>query len=127
MYLISSLNIKIKFCQDFLKMAIIVVGVINKFLLYNFNKGVAKKMIPVITEDHSTLTFAEIFQDVNSWRKQMIHYLKEENPEVNSAIIEAAQQTGLDPKAIALGAYMVYSMLEKSTAEQDNLLNSLNS
>lgn len=84
-------------------------------------------MIPVITEDHSTLTFAEIFQDVNAWRKQMIHYMKEENPEVNSAIIEAAQQTGLDPKAIALGAYMVYSMLEKSTAEQDHLLNSLNS
>lgn len=84
-------------------------------------------MIPVITEDHSTLTFAEIFQDVNSWRKQMIHYMKEENPEVNTAIIEAAQQTSLDPKAIALGAYMVYSMLEKATAEQDNLLNSLNS
>ena len=39
----------------------------------------------------------------------MIHYIKDENPEINTAIIEASNKTGLDPKAIALGAYMAYS------------------
>ena len=69
-------------------------------------------MLPIITEDQSSLTFSEIFQDVNSWRKQMIHYIKDENPEINSAIIEAANNTDLDPKAVALGAYMTYALLE---------------
>lgn len=75
-------------------------------------------MLPVITEEQSTLLFAEIFQDVHNWRKQMIHYIKEENPEINSAIIEAANNTELDPKAVALGAYMTYKLIE--IAEKEN-------
>ena len=75
-------------------------------------------MLPVITEEQSTLLFAEIFQDVHTWRKQMIHYIKEENPEINSAIIEAANNTELDPKAVALGAYMTYKLIE--IAEKEN-------
>ena len=66
-------------------------------------------MLPIVNQEQSTLCFAEIFQDVHSWRKKMIHYIKEENPEINSAIIEAAQNTDLDPKAVALGAYMTYN------------------
>ncbi len=76
-------------------------------------------MLPIITEENSSLVFAEIFQDVNAWRKKMIHYLKEENPEINSAIIEAANYTELDPKAVALGAYMTYVMLEMADKEQE--------
>ena len=68
-------------------------------------------MLPIITEEQSSLIFAEIFQDVHAWRKKMIHYIKEENPEINSAIIEAANNTELDPKAVALGAYMTYILL----------------
>ncbi len=78
-------------------------------------------MLPIITEEQSSLIFAEIFQDVHSWRKKMIHYIKEENPEINSAIIEAANNTDLDPKAVALGAYMTYVLLETAAKEQDNL------
>lgn len=37
-------------------------------------------MLPIITEEHASLAFAEIFQDVHGWRKKMIHYIKEENP-----------------------------------------------
>ena len=48
----------------------------------------------------------------------MIHYIKEENPEVNSAIIELANKTGLDPKAVATGAYAIYKMLETAFEEQ---------
>ena len=78
-------------------------------------------MLPIVTEEQSSLIFAEIFQDVHSWRKKMIHYIKDENPEINSAIIEAANNTDLDPKAVALGAYMTYVLLETAAKEQDNL------
>lgn len=61
----------------------------------------------------------EVFKDVPVWRKKMIHYLKEENPEINTAIIEAANKTDLDPKAVALGAYMTYLLIERATKEQD--------
>lgn len=84
-------------------------------------KNGEKGMLPVITEEMSQNTFAEVLKDVNTWRKSMIHYLKEENPEVNTAIIMASQQIGLDPKAVALGAYLVYSMLETASTEQDNM------
>ena len=78
-------------------------------------------MLPIISEEHASLVFAEIFQDVHSWRKKMIHYLKEENPEINSAIIEAANNTELDPKAVALGAYMTYMLLESASQDESDI------
>ncbi|MBQ4123722.1 hypothetical protein IJD44_08410 [bacterium] len=75
-------------------------------------------MLPIVTPEQSSLCFAEIFQDVHSWRKKMIHYIKDENPEINQAIIEAAQSTDLDPKAVALGAYMTYILLETAIKEE---------
>ena len=80
-------------------------------------------MLPIISEEISIKTFEEIFKDMPKWRKDMIHYLKEENPEVNTAIIEAANKTDLDPKAVALGAYMTYRLIELATKEQDDLMN----
>jgi len=80
-------------------------------------------MLPVLTEEISQNVFEEIFTDMPLWRKKMIHYIKDENPEINSAIIEAANKTDLDPKAIALGAYMSYLMLETADKENDALLN----
>ena len=79
-------------------------------------------MLPIISEEHASLVFAEIFQDVHSWRKKMIHYLKEENPEINTAIIEAANNTELDPKAVALGAYMTYMLLEAASQEDSDII-----
>lgn len=76
-------------------------------------------MLPLITEDHSGVAFDEIFKDVQVWRKNMIHYLKEENPEINTAILQAAEKTELDPKAVALGAYMTYKLLEMAADEQE--------
>ena len=75
-------------------------------------------MLPIITEDISTAAFGEIFEDMPAWRKKMIHYIKDENPEINTAIIEAANKTDLDPKAVALGAYMSYNLIE--LAMKDN-------
>ncbi len=78
-------------------------------------------MLPLVSEEHSSLAFAEIFQDVNSFRKQMIHYIKEQNPEINTSIIEIANNTDLDPKAVALGAYMTYRLLELASEDSINL------
>ena len=78
-------------------------------------------MLPIITEEHASLAFAEIFQDVHGWRKKMIHYIKDENPEINSAIIEAANNTDLDPKAVALGAYMTYILIEMAAKDDANI------
>lgn len=80
-------------------------------------------MLPVISEDVANTAFSEIFEDMPVWRKRMIHYIKEENPEINTAIIEAANKTDLDPKAVALGAYMTYLMIELAAKENDAMMN----
>jgi hypothetical protein len=80
-------------------------------------------MLPVISEDIANTAFSEIFEDMPTWRKRMIHYIKEENPEVNTAIIEAANKTSLDPKAVALGAYMTYILIEMAMKENDAIMN----
>ena len=80
-------------------------------------------MLPIISEEIATQAFSEIFKDMPKWRKEMIYYLKEENPEINTAIIEAANKTDLDPKAVALGAYMTYLLIELAAKEHDSLMN----
>ena len=75
-------------------------------------------MLPFITEEIKDETINDALQDVASWRKKMVHYIKDENPEVNAVIIEVAEKTQLDPKAIALGAYITYIMLEKAEREE---------
>ena len=58
-----------------------------------------------------------------SCSKKIIHYIKEENPEINTDIIEAANNSDLDPKAVALGAYMTYNLLETAMKESDAIMN----
>ena len=78
-------------------------------------------MLPIITEDMSAEIFSEAFKDVQAWRKNMVQYLKEENPEINSAILEVAKyDETIDLKAVALGAYLSYRLLEVAT-ETDGL------
>lgn len=80
-------------------------------------------MLPVVSEEIAAAAFSEIFKDMPAWRKNMIHYIKEENPEINTAIIEAANKSDLDPKAVALGAYMAYNLIELAMDENDKLIN----
>ena len=78
-------------------------------------------MLPIITEEMSAEVFSEAFQDIQAWRKNMVQYLKEENPEINSAILEVAKHDeGIDLKAVALGAYLTYRLLEVAN-ENENL------
>ncbi|MBE7706777.1 MAG: hypothetical protein E7Z91_06015 [Cyanobacteria bacterium SIG30] len=71
-------------------------------------------MLPLITQEVYEETVSSMLEDIGAWRKKMIHYIKDENPELNSAIIDIAQKTDLDAKAVATGAYMAYMLLEKS-------------
>ncbi len=80
-------------------------------------------MLPIISEENAAEAFSEIFKDMPSWRKKMIHYIKDENPEINTAIIEASNKTDLDPKAVALGAYMTYTLIELAMKDNDALMN----
>lgn len=78
---------------------------------------------PLISIENVENLVEEILKDLPQWRKEMIHYIKDENPELNSAIIELSQKSGLDPKALATGAYMTYKLLEKEEAgELENAL-----
>ena len=76
-------------------------------------------MQPLISTENMEKTVEEILQDISSWRKSMIHYIKDENPELNSAIIEIAQKSNLDPKAVATGAYMTYKLLENESNQME--------
>ena len=49
----------------------------------------------------------------------MVQYLKEENPEINAAILEVAKHDeNIDLKAVALGAYLSYRLLEIATENE---------
>lgn len=74
-------------------------------------------MQPLISIDDVENLINEIMTDLPKWRKDMIHYIKDENPELNTAIIELSQKTGLEPKALATGAYMAYKLLENQNSE----------
>ena len=77
-------------------------------------------MQPLISIENVEGLIDEIISDIPSWRKEMIHYIKDENPELNTAIIQLSQKTELDPKALATGAYMAYKLLERESADEDN-------
>lgn len=80
-------------------------------------------MLPEIETENYNKILDEMLLDIGAWRKSMIHYIKEENPELNSAIIELANKTDLDPKAIATGAYMAYCLIEEASKKQNEIIN----
>ena len=82
-------------------------------------------MLPLITEENVANVIDEATNDIHQWRKDMVHYIKDENPELNTAIIEITQKAGLDPKAVAAGAYITYKLLENEMpdAEFEDLSN----
>ena len=77
-------------------------------------------MLPIIEEEIYKEVMEEALVDISAWRKRMIHYIKEENPEINTAIIDIAQKTNLEPKAVATGAYMTYLLLEHASINTED-------
>ncbi len=80
-------------------------------------------MLPEINVENYSKILDEMLIDISAWRKSMIHYVKDENPELNSAIIELANKTDLDPKAVATGAYMAYRLIEEANQAQAEIVN----
>ena len=72
-------------------------------------------MLPLISEENLNETLDVVLEDIHQWRKEMVHYIKDENPELNTAIIEISQKAGLDPKAVAAGAYIAYKLIENES------------
>ena len=79
-------------------------------------------MLPEIDVENFNKIIDEMLVDLGAWRKSMIHYIKDENPELNSAIIELANRTELDPKAVATGAYMAYALIENAAKKQEEII-----
>ena len=82
-------------------------------------------MQALISIENVETLIEEIISDLPAWRKEMIHYIKDENPELNTAIIELSQKSGLDPKALATGAYMAYKLIENESNNNDDIENML--
>ena len=76
-------------------------------------------MQPIISQENVEKTIEDILVDISAWRKEMIHYIKDEIPELNTAIIEISQKANLDPKALATGAYMAYKLLESEASQEE--------
>ena len=75
-------------------------------------------MLPLISIDNVEEMVNLILENPADWRKEMIHYIKEENPELNAAIVELVQKGGFEPKAFATGAYVAYKLLEKEAENE---------
>ena len=79
-------------------------------------------MLPIVNENTVNEVVNDVMYDIHAWRKKMIHYIKDENPEINSAIIEIAQKSDLDPKAVATGAYVAYLLLKKASNDDNKII-----
>ena len=79
-------------------------------------------MLPIVNKNTVNEGVNDVMYDIHAWRKKMIHYIKDENPEINSAIIEIAQKSDLDPKAVATGAYVAYLLLEKASNDDNKII-----
>lgn len=58
------------------------------------------------------------------WQKHMIQVLKTENPEINTLLLELANQSA-DPKGVVAAGLAVYKALDLSMEAQEELLTSL--
>lgn len=81
-------------------------------------------MLPVVTSATRKTLEQQTAGNIDDWKRRMIHHLKEDNPEVNTLLLELAQQSS-DPKAVILAGYMVYQALELALNEEEETTNQL--
>lgn len=78
-------------------------------------------MLPIVTEETRKILEDEFQKDEKSWRKDMINHIKEENPEINSLLLEAANKwctSDADKKKVIVAGYLVYKALEMAQEEE---------
>ncbi len=75
-------------------------------------------MLPVVTADILESLEEVIQGSSDEWKREMVHHLKEDNPEVNSLLLNLAQDSP-DAKKVILAGYLVYKALEIADQIQD--------
>ena len=73
--------------------------------------GTLHAMLPIVTADIRESLEAQVEASVDDWKREMIHHIKEDNPELNTLLLRLAQDAQ-EPKHIILAGYMVYKALE---------------
>ncbi len=76
-------------------------------------------MLPIVTTEILTALETDVQQALEDWKREMVHHVKEDNPEVNSLLLNLAQSSA-DAKSVILAGYLVYRALELAEeAEHD--------
>ena len=70
-----------------------------------------KDVLPVVSEQAREQLMAAMADDAAAWKKWMIHHLKDDNPEINTLLLELAKDSP-DPKGLVMAGYAVYRALE---------------
>lgn len=79
-------------------------------------------MLPVVTETIREQVEAILSTGkVTEWKKEMVHRLKQVNPEINALLLQVAQGAQ-DPKAVVLAGYAVYQAIELAMVEEEGEL-----
>jgi hypothetical protein len=68
-------------------------------------------VLPVVTSDIRKTLEEIVVNNSDEWKREMVHHLKEDNPELNSLLLGLAQDSS-DAKKIILAGYLVYKALE---------------
>lgn len=77
-------------------------------------------VLPVVSETIREQVLEQATSSSPEWRKEMIHRLKEMNPEVNALLLELAQGA-TDAKLVVMAGYAVYQALELALQEEDEM------
>jgi hypothetical protein len=77
-------------------------------------------VLPIVTEETRKLLEDVVQKDEKVWKKEMINHIKEENPEINSLLLEVANNCPDDftKKKVILAGYLVYKALEMAQEEE---------
>lgn len=70
-------------------------------------------MLPVVTSDIRGELEALTQNTPDEWKREMVHHLKEDNPEINTLLLNLAQNSS-DAKRVILAGYLVYKALERA-------------
>lgn len=68
-------------------------------------------MLPVVTAEIREQLESIIASTPEEWKREMVHHLKEDNPEINALLLTLAQDA-TDAKQVILAGYLVYKALE---------------
>jgi hypothetical protein len=76
-------------------------------------------VLPIVSEPVREQITALLQNSPAEWKRDLLHRLKQNNPEVNALLLEMAQHSQ-DPKAIILAGFAVYHALELALKEEDS-------